>query len=314
VADRALIACDSLRCMPAPEVHHPPALAVLPVGYQQLFDDAVEVLVADERVRALWVHGSVGRGEADRGSDLDLILAVEDDAFDELWGSWPEWLARITPTVIARPLPWPGILYALTPECLRLDLVLERISALPTSGFGRRALVFDRDGLDALVPPSPVPPGPDRARVETAIEEPLRYLSMLPALLDREAYLLVQEGYSHIRRRLVELFQQANAPQPTVGVKHGRLQLTGEQYAVVEALPWPRATRDELVAAHRAIGSCLLEIGPPIAALVDLPWPRALEDAVRAHLRRELGIELDGSTGRDPNWKPGSVRPPDPQR
>ncbi|MEQ1787857.1 MAG: nucleotidyltransferase domain-containing protein [Acidimicrobiales bacterium] len=301
--------------MPAPEVHRPPALAVLPDGYQHLFDRAVEALGADDSVRALWVHGSVGRDEADGSSDLDLILAVADDAFDGFWASWPEWLARITPTVIARPLPWiPGILYALTPDCLRLDVVVERTSALPTSGFGRRALVFDRDGLEALVPPPPVQPGPDRDKVETAIEEPLRYLSMLPALLDREAYLLVQEGYGHIRRRLVELFQQANAPQTAVGVKHGRFQVTEEQYAVLEALPWPQANRDELVEANRVIGSCLLEIAPPIAALVDLPWPQALEDAVRAHLRRELGIELDGSTGPVSNWKPGDHQPPGQQR
>ena len=301
--------------MSAIEVQRPPALSVLPDGYQTLFDRAADVLSADERVRALWVHGSLGRNEADASSDLDLILAVADEYFDDLWGTWSEWLADITPTVIARPLPWiPGILYALTPECLRIDLVVERVSALPTSGFGRRALVFDRDGLDAQVPPPPLPPGPDRAKVETAIEEPLRYLSLLPALLDREAYLLVQEGYVHIRRRLVELFQQADAPQTTVGMKHGRFQVTDEQYAVLEALPWPQATREELVAAHRVIGSRLLEVGPPIADLVGLPWPQALEDAVRSHLRRELGIELDSSTGAGQNWKPVAVRSPDDQR
>jgi hypothetical protein len=280
--------------MPELDLRRPAALAVLPDGYQSLFDRAVAVLAADERVRGLWVHGSVGRDEADAASDLDLILAVADGAFDELWASWPTWLAEITPTVLARPLPWiPGILYALTPACHRIDVVAERVSAVPTSGFGRRALVFDRDGIDAQVPPPPVPPGPDRGRVETAIEEPLRYLSLLPAVLDREAYLLSQEGYGHIRRRLVELFQEANAPQTKVGMKHGRFQVTDEQYALLESLPWPQATREELIAAHRVIGSRLLEIGPPIAALVDLPWPQALEDAVRGHLRSELGIELD---------------------
>lgn len=280
--------------MPDPEIHRPSELSVLPPGYQDLFDSAVGVLVDDERVRALWVHGSVGRDAADASSDLDLILAVADDAFDDLWSQWPDWLARITPTVIARPLPWgPGILYTLTPDCLRLDIVIERAGAVPTSGFGRRVLVFDRDGLDATVPLPPVAPGPNRTKVETAIEEPLRYLSMLPALLDREAFLLVQEGYVHIRRRLVELFQEANAPLPAAGVKHGRFQITDEQYAIIEALPWPQATRDELVRASRVIGSRLLEIAPPIAALVGLPWPQALEDAVRTHLRVELDIELD---------------------
>ncbi len=282
--------------MPDLEVRRPAAMDVLPRGYHALFDAAVAVLGADERVRALWVHGSVGRGEADASSDLDLIAAVADESFDELWADWPTWLGAITPTVLARAIPWaPGILYSLTPECLRLDVVAERVSAVATSGFGRRALVFDRDGLDDLVPTAPTRPGPDRAKIETAIEEPLRYLSMLPEMLDREALLLSQEGYGHIRRRIVELFQEANAPLPAAGVKHGRFQLTDEQYALVESLPWPQATRDELIAAHRAIGTMLLEVAPPIARSVELPWPHALEDAVRAHLRRSLGVDLDAT-------------------
>lgn len=277
-------------------ISRPPALEVLPEGYQRLFDAAVAVFRADDRVRGLWVHGSVGRGDADASSDLDLVLAVRDDDFDELWADWRSWLSLITPTVLARPVPWvPGILYSLTPDCLRLDICVERVSTLPTSGFTRRALVFDRDELDALVPPPSTPPGPDRSKIETAIEEPLRYLAMLPALLDRDALLLVQEGYTHIRRRLVELFQEANAPQAPAGIKHGRFQITDGQYRQLEALPWPQANRAELVAAHRIIGSQLLHVGPPIAALVDLPWPESLEVAVRQHLRHELAIELDAA-------------------
>jgi hypothetical protein len=272
----------------------PPALAVLPEGYGQLFDDAVAVLSADDRARALWVHGSLGRGEADASSDLDLLLAVGDEDFEAFWDGWRSWLSAITPTVLARPVPWvPGVLYALTPNCLRLDIAAERVSAVASSGFTSRAVVFDRDELDAQVPSPSAPPGPDRGKVETAIEEPLRYLALLPALLDREAFLLVQEGYAHIRRRFVELFQEANAPQTAVGMKHGRFQLTEGQYQLLEALPWPRADRIELVAAHRVIGSQLLHVAPPIAALVDLPWPEELELAVRRHLRRELAIELD---------------------
>lgn len=275
-------------------ISRPRALAVLPSGYGRLFDDAVAVLSADDRVRALWVHGSVGRGDADASSDLDLVLAVSDEHFDEFWGGWRTWLSAISPTVLARPVPWaPGVLYAVTPDCLRIDIAAERVGAVPSSGFRNRAVVFDRDGLDGQVPSPAAPPGPDRSRVETAIEEPLRYLGLLPALLDREAFLLVQEGYTHIRRRLVELFQEANAPQATVGVKHGRFQITEDQYRLLEALPWPQADRAELIAAHRVIGSLLLHVAPPIATLVDLPWPEELELTVRQHLLRELAIELD---------------------
>jgi len=58
------------------------AVAVLPETYRHLFERAVAVLGADERVRALWLSGSLARGVADAASDLDLIVAVADDELD----------------------------------------------------------------------------------------------------------------------------------------------------------------------------------------------------------------------------------------
>jgi hypothetical protein len=278
------------------DIRVPEALAVLPGGYRALFDRAVAYLSSDERVRALWLHGSLARGDADSSSDLDLLVAVTDEGFDGVWSTWPDWLARITPTVLARAIPWaPGILYSLTPECLRLDIVLERVSAVPTSGFHARDVVFDRDSLDAKVPPAPPPPGPDLGKMTFAIEEPLRYLAMLPAMLDRGELMLIQEAYGHVRRRISELFIEANALNaavPTTGVKHWRDKLTDEQHARLESLPWPQATVEELIDAHLVIGRAHLEAGHDVAARAGIEWPQALEDAVRAHLQRELNVEL----------------------
>ncbi len=275
------------------QVHRPEALSVLPAAYGPLLDRAVAVLAADDRVRALWVSGSLARVDADASSDLDLLVAVADDAFDEFAGSWREWLAAITPTVLAREIPnLAGSFYSLTPTCERLDVVAERAGDLPRTGFRCRAIVFDRDGLDALVPEEPPPAGPDPAKVLTAIEEPLRYLALLPAVLARGELLLAQEGYAHLRRRISELFLEANAPLPTTGVKHWRDKLSDEQYAVLEALPWPQADRDELIAAYRSIAGVLLAHGRPVADAVGVPWPQPLEDAVRVHLLRELDLAL----------------------
>ena len=41
-------------------------------------------LDADERISAAWLLGSFGRGEADEWSDLDLHVAVRDDALETL--------------------------------------------------------------------------------------------------------------------------------------------------------------------------------------------------------------------------------------
>jgi hypothetical protein len=275
------------------ELRTPPALALLPSGYRALFERAARRLADEPAVRALWVSGSLARRDADAHSDLDLLAAVGDADFDAFAASWPSWLADITPTVLARAIPFlPGSFYSLTPACERLDVVLARVSRVPSSFFRARAVVFDRDGLDAQVP-APVPqPGPDRAKIETAIEEPLRYLALFPAALGRGELLLGQEGYGHMRRRISELFLEMNAPLPTTGVKHWRDKLRPEQYAVLEALPWPAATREALIDANIAVARALIAHGKPIAEKVGLPWPAALEAAVRAHLKRELGIEF----------------------
>ena len=270
----------------------PAALEALPPGYHALFDRAAKVLAADPRVRALWVSGSLARGDADAHSDLDLVAAVADEAFDAFAAGWREWLAAITPTVIARQIPFlPGSVYSLTPTCERLDVVVERVSAARGSRLPR-AVVFDRDGLDAQRRPPPPPAPPDRAKVETAIEEPLRYLALLPAVLGRGELLLAQEGYTHMRRRISEIFLEANAPLPVTGVKHWRDKLRPEQYAVLESLPWPQANREELIAANLEVGRALIRHGRPIAEKLGVTWPDALERAVRAHLARTLGVEL----------------------
>lgn len=270
------------------------AVKILSPGYRALFARAAQRLADEPAVRALWISGSLARGDADAFSDLDLLAAVADDEFDAFAGSWKKWLADVTPTVIARPIPFlPGSFYSLTPDCERLDVVLERVSKLPTSFFCTRTVVFDRDGLDAQVPKPPPPAAPDRARVETAIEEPLRYLSLFPAMLGRGELMLGQEGFGHMRRRLSELFLELNAPLPTTGVKHWRDKLTAEQYAVLEALPWPAATREALIDANRAFARVFFAHGRRIAEMLGVRWPEELEAAVRAHLVRELGLELD---------------------
>ena len=274
------------------KISRPPGLTRLASGYLPLFERAVNVFVGDERVRALWLGGSVAREDADAHSDLDLLVTVADAEFDGFAAAWREWLAAITPTVLARQIPFlQGSVYSVTPSCERLDVVTERVSALRVSRF-HRAVVFDRDGLDASRPAPPPPPGPDRAKVETAIEEPLRYLALMPAALGRGELLLAQEAWGHMRRRLSELFLEENAPLPVTGVKHWRDKHTPEQYAVLESLPWPAATREALIAANLEIGRALLRHGRPIAEKLGVPWPEELERAVRVHLERELGVSF----------------------
>jgi hypothetical protein len=58
------------------------SIAAMPVEYQPLLVELRDVLERDPRFLALFLGGSIGRGVADAGSDLDLLVTVADADFD----------------------------------------------------------------------------------------------------------------------------------------------------------------------------------------------------------------------------------------
>ena len=274
-------------------VNRPAILDVLEPGYDALFERAVEVFVADERVRAMWLSGSLGRGDADPMSDLDLLLAVSDEALQAFAGEWRNWLAAITPTLIARTLPFAqASLYAVTPDRLRLDIVTEPVSRVALSIFRYRAVVFDRDGLDAAVP-APASESPSRERVAMLVEEFFRDFGMFPVVVEREDWLLGVEAIHLVRSLLYQLFVEMNAPLPPMGVKQWSAKLTHEQRTVLESLPTGAPTRDAVFEAHRAIASEFRRRARAACDALDIAWPDELESATIRYLRAHR-VDVDG--------------------
>ncbi len=236
-------------------------------------------------MRALWLAGSLARGDADAASDLDLLLAVRDDARAELAGEWRDWLARITPTVIARALPFlPGSLYSVTPGGLRLDVVVEPVSALQTTPFRSRRVVFDRDALTQRIPAATLE-GPSRDRMALLIEEFFRDVGMFDVAVVRRDLLLGNEGIHLIRGLLYQLFCEANAPLPPTGIKKWSAKLTPAQREILESLPTGANAWNALIPATAAVSRAFLRSARAIAAEHGVVWPIELETSVRAHLR-----------------------------
>lgn len=238
---------------------------------------------ADGRVRAMWLGGSLARGDADEASDLDVLVAVADDVITSFAEEWQTWLAAITPTLVARPLPFlPGSLYSLTDECLRLDVVVETAGQIPTTGFRHRALVFDRDGLDAQVPEPEPGKGPDPSRIAGLVEEFFRDYGMFDVVTVRGDGLLGLEAIHFLRGLLYQLLVESNAPHPPMGVKRWSDRLTPEQITLLEQLP--AASVDTVVADHEAVGVAFVRAAREICTAHQVPWPTDLEAAVCRHL------------------------------
>jgi hypothetical protein len=269
---------------------NPAPLAVLVPSYRAIFDRLLAVCEGDERIRALWLSGSLAKGTADGGSDLDCLLAIRDRDLDGFAASWREWLATITPTLLARELPFaPGSFYSTTTGCERLDVVCEPVSKLPSSRHRYRRVVFDRDGLDAAVPAPEPAPGPNLDRLRWTVEEFLRIEAIAPFMLNqRRDYLCVARGVQDLQGMLYQVFVECNQPQPPMGVKQWSAKLTPEQQRILTALPPAVPEPGSIVVALRAVVDAMRTAGRAAVTACGCDWPADLDDGVQRFFDRSL--------------------------
>jgi hypothetical protein len=262
------------------------ALSPLPTGYADLLDSVVDLLSARTEVRAIWVSGSVGREAADAGSDLDLVVTVADDALEVL-SDRAVWAPLLPLLCLALPF-LPGAAVITTRAGLRLDVVLERVTDLPSTPYRTRLVVLDRDGLE-LPPPEPAP-GPDPAAMTDLVVEFLRQSAIFPAaVLAREDWLLGQESVASYRTILYRIFLEANQPQPPMGVKQWSSRLTPEQREVLTGLTLPSAHRESVVADIVRARRALRTHGRAAVEEAGGTWPVDLDEAM-ARLWRDAGL------------------------
>jgi len=270
------------------------ALAPMPAGYTELFGRVLRAAESDDRVRAAWLTGSVGRGVADAGSDLDVVLAIAPEFFDDFTGAWREWLGRVTPVVLARELPrLPGSFSSVTPDCLRLDVVAEPAGAARPADLAGRLLVLQKDGgAPVLVPGAePAAAGPSQARLTELAEEFLRQMTIFPAaVVARQDWLLGVIGVQNVHLMLYQLFVEANQPLPPMGVKQWSAKLTSRQRHVCATLPPATASQATVLTAMRVAATAFRREAMAILAATEVPWPADFDAAVRRYWQQhELG-------------------------
>src|SRR5262245_48960355 len=73
-----------------------------------LLEQAVAALESDSRVVAAWLIGSLGRGDSDELSDLDLWVVVEDVHIGEVVAGRRECVARVAKPVLVEEAPQNG--------------------------------------------------------------------------------------------------------------------------------------------------------------------------------------------------------------
>lgn len=261
------------------------AIAPLPAGYADVLERITSALDADPRVVALWLGGSLGRGVADAGSDLDLIVTVTDDTSAGFVADGGSTWAFLEPVISLEIPGMPGCFALTTPDGLRVDTVLERESAVAVTPYRHRVPVFDRRATVVPIPAADEKPGgPDVARMEAVATEFARQLAIFPdAVVARRDWLLGQEAVHNYRTFLYQLYVGSNQPLPPMGVKQWSAKLTPAQRNRLSALPTPAADEDSVIDAMRLVEEVLRTEGRALVEGAGGVWP---QDAVDAGLAR----------------------------
>ena len=259
-------------------------------NYQNVLVRAERVLTDDDRVGALVVVGSVGRGEADASSDLDLLLVARDAvAHQSLAGDWRGWLGAIGATVFEQVVVPGLILTVVTGDWCRVDFHVvtnDRLASL-TSGPG--VVVFDRLGLRPIPRLSWTPPSP--AQVEAKVHLVLRSLGLLVTDLARGEYRTLTFATELMIQELIDvMFWAAERPRRTF--KRAYIDLPAADVEVLQGLPSAAADPESIIETHMAIARVFLPRARVVVEKAGGRWPAEFEAATDEYLFRELGLRI----------------------
>jgi len=255
-------------------------------------------------VIALWLGGSIARGEADAHSDIDLRVAVPADAQQR----WQEpdlsaLSALIGETVVGvHALRWEGTVLhqALLADGVILDLLVQSVSRDPPQDFTRvlgcRDAAFGTLLASACLPPveEAVPADPDAIREAITLFwiGSHKHVRMLSRNLD----LLILHGLGLEQPVLVRLwFVEATgrdqaAQRATIHTLTPMMRAITAAFGAhsLETLGSARTTRAEIVRAIEANRNEVAAVGRRLAARLGFEYPDALEQTARQNLRQYL--------------------------
>ena len=263
----------------------------------ELVERAASRLRADERVRALWLTGSLAEGTGDDESDIDLRAAVQPGDFASIGAWWGELIEDLGPVVWKRRWPSPPdevITSALTRDYERFDVIFQSAADPRPRALSASRLLFDKDGVaPALVLPEEPAASQPLAGLDFVVEEFIRMLGMLSIVVHRDDPAIGMEGQLGCHSLLIALLLMENGvDRNPMGKRRVAPLLSAEQRALLAALP-PIAPDVASIAAGRlAYARVFLPRARRLMEANGRAYPEALEEATRRHLRVSLGLEF----------------------
>jgi hypothetical protein len=259
------------------------------MNQETLIARVTSALEPDERVRALFLSGSFGRGTADQWSDVDFIALVPRERQEGFEADWRGTLEAIMPLVHYQHLPFKPVLHAISEDWVRCDLTF--LAPDQTRGMtqDRHQPLIDRDGIHQSLPPTLPPPQIDRRMVEGTVNEFIRVLGLSAVAVGRNEIELIGLGTGMMRRMLTDLLVMEMNHADTGGILHLTRLLDAERMALMETIPVPERSIQSALDSQFALARAFLPRAKALYGQLGLEWPARFETATHANLEKHLG-------------------------
>lgn len=283
------IEVDCILPFPRPKPMVDKRAPMITTAQQGLVDAISHALQRDDRIEAAWLAGSLGRGEGDAFSDVDVVVLCADGTASQVASG--SGLTDFAQPVLVNRLYGGRIMNVITPEWLRFDFVFIEGQDLTRYNANDLKPLFNRTGRE---PPRTEPAAHKTTPEELSklVNEFFRVLALAPVGLGRQEYFVALTGIELLRKMTVDLMLAENG----IGQRGGALRLnsflTSEQIQLLQSLPPVAAERDSLIRCQKAIADIFLPRARALAAKIGMAWPVALEDASRKHLKTQLDFEI----------------------
>lgn len=258
-----------------------------PVPWQRrCLSAAIQILPTCPGVQAVWVGGSLARGDGDRFSDVDLNCLVTDDSLG-WWGQqWSEVVSRLVgPLSLARTIN-DSIVggFTVASDWRHVDLILHPIGTFTHPG-DHHALYDPR----RLLTPG-VTAHTDESMSVGDMSEFFFYLAgSYSALVGRGELVLAQNAVITLRQWLIRLMLKENLQTQVGGTRRLNRHLTTDQRHTLIHAGAALGSLEDTSTAVAAVFYDFAERAERLAIADGSAFPAAMRATAENHLRRTLG-------------------------
>ncbi|MBW3625907.1 MAG: aminoglycoside 6-adenylyltransferase [Armatimonadetes bacterium] len=267
-------------------------MSELSLELYEFLNRLVDALRSDKRIEAIWLEGSLARGDADPYSDVDLHAYVpfrpeERDGIAQLRADLPDLLSSAGRVAYLRALDG-RITTGMMADGKRFDVALETEEDLKRPRPAVKILYDRTHDLYSRLRMAEGPPSGLEDQVAGAIQEFWRCIALLPTVLARGELLVAFQGHAVILGLAAEVALGAEGRFRSAGAKRLNSFLLPEDRAVLEDSLPPEPTLEAITAAQVRLARWMTQRGRECAGRLEFAYPEELEAAAMRYLSEEL--------------------------